>query len=308
MDISVVIPVYKAEDCLNELYRQLVQAIERLTKDFEIILIEDCGGDRSWEIIRELALKDPRVKGVHLSRNFGQHFAITAGLEHASGEWVVVMDCDLQDDPVYIPELYRKANEGFHIVYAQKRARRHGMLKNILSCVFYRMLSYISEFNMDPNIGSYSIISRRTVDAFLNFNDYRRGYLMVLKWLGFSSTVIPVEHREREGKSSYTLGKLVQLAVSHSLVYSDKPLRLSIYTGLILACCAFAGACYWIMRYFTGYILPGWTTVVVLNALIGGLLMVFIGIASIYISKIFEQVKGRPLYVVQERIGDLRQK
>src|SRR5512133_1578216 len=147
--ISIIIPVYKAEGCLHELYRRLQLSLETITADFEIILVEDCGGDRSWAIIRELAQADPRVKGIQFSRNFGQHYGITAGLDHCDGDWVVVMDCDLQDQPEEIPKLYAKAQEGYEVVLARRGRRQHSLAKRLTSRMFYATLNYLADMRYD---------------------------------------------------------------------------------------------------------------------------------------------------------------
>jgi dolichol-phosphate mannosyltransferase len=152
---------------------QVSRAASAISENFEIVLVDDGSPDEAWLRIQEECGKDVRVKGIRLSRNFGQHFAITAGLAHASGEAVVVMDCDLQDDPKYIPELYRTLQQGYGIVFAKKQRRRHGFIKNLFSNLFYKAISWISDFKLDPDMGNYTILSRRAVDAFLSFNDYR---------------------------------------------------------------------------------------------------------------------------------------
>jgi polyisoprenyl-phosphate glycosyltransferase len=302
--ISVVSPVYRAEKVVDELVQRITAEVSKITSDFEIVLVDDGSPDKSWEKIQEICSKENRVKGISLSRNFGQHFAITAGLSNAQGKYVVMMDCDLQDDPVYIPQLFEKIKEGYDIVYAKKRARNHGFLKDLFAVLFYKILSWISDFRMDPNIGNYSILSRKAVDAFLRFNDYRRGYLMVLKWIGFKNSYVLVEHSKRkEGKSSYSLFKLIYLALNLSLSYSDKPLRMSIYAGITFSFLSFLGAIVIIYKYYTSNIIAGWTSIMVLFSLIGGLLMIFIGIIGLYLSKVFEQSKNRPLFLIQETLN-----
>src|SRR5512133_2960234 len=162
--ISIIIPVYKAEGCLHELYRRLQLSLETITADFEIILVEDCGGDRSWAIIRELAQADPRVKGIQFSRNFGQHYGITAGLDHCDGDWVVVMDCDLQDQPEEIPKLYAKTREGFDVVYARRAMRHDHLLKRWSSHLFYRVFDYLTEQRSDPAVANFGVYSRKVID------------------------------------------------------------------------------------------------------------------------------------------------
>ncbi|MCP5418084.1 MAG: glycosyltransferase family 2 protein [Chromatiaceae bacterium] len=301
-DLSIVSPVYLAESMVNELVARIKESTSKLTDDFEIILVNDGSPDRSWEMIVAECSSDKRVKGINLSRNFGQHFAITAGLSQAKGVFVILMDCDLQDDPSYIPDLYRKAQEGFDIVYTKRSSRNYSFVKNAFSKLFYKTLSWISDFDLDPNIGNYSILSRKAVDAFLKFNDYRRGYLFVLKWIGFKNTSIPIKHSVRaKGRSSYSPLKLISLALNLAISYSDKPLRISIYAGIIFSICSFFGAALVIYKYFTENVLAGWSSTLVILSLIGGLLMIFLGIIGLYISKVFEQTKQRPLFLIQDK-------
>jgi glycosyltransferase involved in cell wall biosynthesis len=164
--ISVVIPVYKAEGCLEELYRRLKASLETLTADFEIILVEDCGGDRSWPMILDLARRDARVKGIQFSRNFGQHYGITAGLDHCDGDWVVVMDCDLQDRPEEIPRLYAAALEGYDVVLARRGRRNDPLLKRFTSWLFYKIFSYLADMDYDGETGNFRIVSRKVVQSF----------------------------------------------------------------------------------------------------------------------------------------------
>jgi dolichol-phosphate mannosyltransferase len=164
--LSVVIPVYRAEPCLIELYTRLSAALAQVSEDFEIVLVEDCGGDQSWEVIVELAKRDPRVKGVQFSRNFGQHYGITAGLDVCDADWVVIMDCDLQDRPEEIPRLYAKAQEGFDVVLADRGLRSDPLLKRMTSWAFYRVFSWLSEIPNDGRAGNFRIISRRVVEQY----------------------------------------------------------------------------------------------------------------------------------------------
>ena len=289
---------------VEELVQKIKQAASQISESFEIVLVEDGSPDTSWIEIEKECEKDQRVKGVRLSRNFGQHFAITAALAHARGAAVVVMDCDLQDDPKHIPELFHKLSEGYDIVYAKRDARNYSLIKNLFSRMFYKILSWISNFDLDPNVGNYTILSRKVVDAFLSFNDYRRGYLFVLHWLGFRRGHIIVKHHARsQGSSSYSIGKLIALALSLALFYSDKPLRLSIYSGLVFSALSFVGIVLVLVRYFQGNLLPGWASTIIALMLIGGLLMIFMGIIGLYVSKMFEQTKQRPLYLVQDTIN-----
>lgn len=304
MKLSVISPVYKAEEIVDELVQRIVHSVSKITNDFEIILIEDGSPDKSWQKIYENCKKDKRIKGVRFSRNFGQHFAITAGLKYSSGDYVAVLDCDLQNDPNDIPLLFSKAQEGFDIVYARRKDRNYGLLKNLTAAIFYKSFSLISDYEMDPTIGSFSILTRKVVNSFLNFKDYRRGYLVVLKWLGYRSAYVDVTHDKRyEGKSSYSLGKLIKHAETIAVSYSDKLLRISIYVGTLFSSAAILGVLYLLYRYlFTG-VKEGWTSVMVTIVLVGGFIMISLGVLGLYIGQIFEQVKNRPMFIVQESIN-----
>ena len=169
--ISVVIPVYMAEHCLKELYLRLKIALESISPSFEIVLVEDCGGDNSWQVVKQLAADDPRVRGIQFSRNFGQHYGITAGLDYCHGDWVVVMDCDLQDRPEEIPRLYTKAQEGYDVVLARRGSRCDPLRKRITSWMFYKIFSYLADIEYDGESGNFRIMSRKVVE---NFRKYGR--------------------------------------------------------------------------------------------------------------------------------------
>ncbi len=299
--ISVVIPVYKAENCLHELYSRLKSSLEFISNDFEIILVEDCGGDRSWEIILELANQDPRVKGIQFSRNFGQHYGITAGLDHCDGDWVVVMDCDLQDRPEEIPRLYAKAQEGYDVVLAKRKNRQHSFLKKLTSHLFYKVFNYLADLNYDSEVGNFRIISRRVLSNFCLLREQLRFFGGLVDWMGFPTASIEVKHDPRlEGKSTYTFKKLWKLATDTIIAYSDKPLRLSIKIGFIISLCAFFYGSYIIIRAILfGSPVMGWSSLIVSLYFLGGIIISILGIIGIYLGKTFDEVKKRPLYIVR---------
>jgi len=299
--ISVVIPVYKAEQCLDELYRRLKISLESISPDFEIILVEDCGGDNSWQVIERLAAADPRVRGIQFSRNFGQHYGITAGLDNCHGEWVVVMDCDLQDRPEEIPRLYAKAQQGYDIVLARRGARRDPLLKRVTSWLFYKLFSYLADIDYDGQTGNFRIMSRKVVINFLRMHEQLRFFGGLVQWLGFPTASIEVEHAERfEGNSTYTFAKLWKLAAETIIAYSDKPLRLAVRFGFIMAFMAF---CYGVFilghALFYGSPIPGWHSLIVSLYFIGGIIISILGIIGIYLGKTFDESKKRPLYIVR---------
>jgi len=305
MDISVVIPVYKAEGCLLELYRRLVAVLEQITTDFEIILVEDCGGDRSWEIIAELAHADPRVKGMQFSRNFGQHHAITAGLDLCCGEWIVVMDCDLQDQPEEILRLYAKAQEGFDVVRARRGQRKDPRLKRMTSWLFYRVFNYLAEAHYDGQVGNFRIISRKVVEVFRQMREQTRGFSLMVDWVGFPTASVDVCHAERLGsRSTYTWRKLFKLATNIVIAHSDKPLRLAVKLGFFMAFCAFLYGFYILARWLAyGSPIAGWSSLIVSLYMLAGLIIALMGVIGIYLGKTFEETKQRPLYVVRQTTG-----
>jgi len=298
--LSVVTPVYRAEGCLRELYARLVAALEAITPDFEIVMVEDCGGDRSWEIICELADEDPRVKGFQFSRNFGQHYGITAGLDHCDGDWVVVMDCDLQDRPEEIPRLYAKAQEGYDVVLALRGKRSDSAFKRVASRVFYRLFSYLSEMDYDGDAGNFRIISRKVVTNCRRMREQLRFFGGLIQWMGFPTAAIEVRHGTRhEGRSTYSFGKLWKLAGETIIAYSDKPLRLSIRFGFLMSLIAFAGGMFILVRALLyGSPVVGWPSLFVSLYFLGGIIISILGILGIYLGKTFDEAKKRPLYIV----------
>lgn len=301
--LSIVIPVYRAEDCLEELHRRLVAALTPLTADFEILLIEDCGGDRSWEIISELAHKDRRVRGFKFARNFGQHYGITAGLDHARGDWVVVMDCDLQDRPEEIPRLYAKAQEGFDVVLALRATRKDPLLKRLSSQIFFRLFRYLSELEYDGDAGNFRIVSRRVVESFREMRENLRLFGGLVTWMGYPSASIAVDHGERyAGESSYTFPKLMRLAVDTIIAYSDKPLRITVKFGLFVSLVSFVFGMYFLVRTLVyGQSIAGWTSLIVSIYFLSGIIISILGVMGIYLGKVFDEVKRRPLYIISKR-------
>ena len=300
--ISVVIPVYKAENCLDELYLRLNSALETISPNFEILLVEDCGGDNSWQVIERLATADSRVRGIQFSRNFGQHYGITAGLDHCLGDWVVVMDCDLQDRPEEIPRLYAKAQEGYDIVLARRGARKDPLLKRITSWLFYKLFSYLADIEYDGDSGNFRVMSRKVVVSFCRMREQLRFFGGLVQWMGFPTASILVEHAERtEGKSNYTFTKLWKLAVETIIAYSDKPLRLAVRLGFLMAFISFCYGTYTLVHALIyGSPVPGWNSLIVSLYFIGGIIISILGIIGIYLGKTFDESKKRPLYIIRK--------
>ncbi|MEH2382466.1 MAG: glycosyltransferase family 2 protein [Nostoc sp.] len=300
--ISVVIPVYKAEDSLHELYQRLKASLEIISEDFEIILVEDCGGDRSWEIIVELAKEDPRIKGIQFSRNFGEQYGITAGLDHCNAEWVVIMDCDLQDRPEEIPRLYAKAQEGYDIVLARRGKRKDPILKRLTSSLFYKVFNYLADINYDGQVNNFRIVSRKVVDSFRVLREQLRFFSLLVEWIGFPTASIDVQHGSRfAGKSTYTFNKLWKLGSETLVAYSDKPLRLSIKLGFLISFLAFLYGIYtFIDVLLYGTTVTGWTSLIVSLYFLCGIIIAFLGIIGLYLGKTFDETKRRPLYIIRQ--------
>lgn len=298
--ISVVVPVYKAENSLDELYLRLKAALESISPNFEIVLVEDCGGDNSWQVIERLAIADPRVRGIQFSRNFGQHYGITAGLDYCQGDWVVVMDCDLQDRPEEIPRLYAKAMEGYDVVLAHRGVRQDPLLKRLTSYLFYKVFSYLADIDYDGGSGNFRIISRKVVANFCQIREQLRFFGGLVQWMGFPTTSIEVEHAERfEGKSTYTYAQLWKLASETIIAYSDKPLRLAVRLGFLMAFFSFCYGIYILgLAVLYGSAIAGWSSLIISLYFIGGIIIAILGILGIYLGKTFDETKKRPLYII----------
>ena len=304
--ISVVSPVYKCGECIELLCERLRKTLKPIAEDFEIILVNDASPDLSWNIIKKLAEKDSRIKGINLSRNFGQHYAITAGIDFAKGEWVVVMDCDLQDVPEEINKLYIKAVSGnYDIVFGKRIERKDSFFKRTSSKYFYKIFGYLSGTKFDYRVANFSISSRSVIDSFKELREQNRSFPYFINWLGFKKGYVEIEHGKRDnGKSSYTIGKLLRFAFDNIVAYSNKPLWISIWMGSFISICAIIYALLLIARYMMhGIKVEGWTSVMVSVWLIGGLIFANLGVVGLYIGKIFNEVKKRPLYVIKNKVG-----
>lgn len=307
IEISIVTPVYKSAESLEEFVSRVSEAVSNISQYYEIILVNDCSPDNSWEIIQQLAERDNRIKGVSLSRNFGQHPAIYCGLQHSKGQVVIVMDCDLQEDPKYIPILYQKYKEGYDIVFTYKKSRKHSFWKNMAATLFTKIYNYLIDnksLSNNKNVGSYSLISRKVVESFLRIKDCQFHYLIILRWLGFKNTYVEIEHQSRKhGKSSYNFQRLFEHALVAIIFQSDKLLRINIYVGFLIATIAFIVGIIIIIGYFIHGYASGWPSLFVLISFSFGCLLFSIGILGLYVGKMFEQTKQRPLFVIDKKIN-----
>jgi len=303
--ISIVIPVYKANTIIPELVRRLVESTSKITFDFEVILVDDGCPLNSWETIVQECKKDKRIKGILLSRNFGQHYAITAGLDCVKGEAIVVMDCDLQDKPEEIPNLYSKFEEGYDIVYASRAKRKDSYVKVFISKIFYISFSYLSGIKYDGSIASFGVYSKKVIDNVKKMREPMRAFSPLVRWTGFSSTKIIVDHGTRQdSKSTYSFRKLISLALDIILAYSDKPLKLTVKLGFLISFSTMIYSLYVLTLYIQGEIkVSGYTSLIISIWFLSGLIIFILGIIGLYLNKIFESAKNRPLYLIDKQFN-----
>lgn len=301
--LSIISPVYRAATVVPRLVQRIIDAVEPLEIPYEIVLIDDRSPDDSWVAIVEQAGKHPQVRGVRLSRNFGQHYAITAGLAQSRGDYVVVMDCDLQDNPDYIPQMYREIQNDCDIVLTRKINRNYSLWRRMTSSAFFIVYNWSVDNRLPKNIGGYSMISRKVVAAFLSIGDLHRHYSLMLNWLGFRRKVIDVIHDARaEGASAYSLRKLMHIAFDAVVVHSQKLMRLSLIASAMFLLGSVAMMLYVVIQAFRINYLPGWPSLAVLILFCSSVSLAMIGVLGVYVGRIYDQVKDRPLFIIDETV------
>jgi polyisoprenyl-phosphate glycosyltransferase len=300
--ISVVIPCYNCADSLVELHKRLVLCLEQITKEFEIIFVNDASPSQDWQIIKDLASKDNRVVGLNLSRNFGQHYAITAGLDYCNSDWVVVMDGDLQDKPEEIKKLFEKTSEGYDMIVGKRENRKDSFIVKLTSKLFYMVFNYLTDQKLDNKVANFGIYSRRVIDHVKKLKELDRSFGLLVTLVGFSRLEVDIDHSFRaSGESSYSFSRRLKLAIDHILSHSNKPLILAVQTGFIISSLSVIYALWLFIRYFTSsHIADGWTSLMVSLFFLSGLIIVVIGMVGLYVGKIYNEVKNRPLYIVKE--------
>lgn len=298
--ISVVIPLFNGAEFVTELYERLCVCLSKISAEFEIIFVNDGSPDDGWSLVCDLCGKDQRVKGVNLSRNFGQHYAITAGLGYAQGEWIVVMDCDLQDRPEEIAGMYEFALSGYDSVFAQRINRKDSVVKRAQSWLFYKVFSFLTDTKIDSSVANFGIYHRNVVEGVLSIGDKSRCFPVMVQWVGFKKAYLPVQHAPRKhGKSSYRLIKLLVLSLDVIISFSNKPLKICVFMGFVMSGISGSIALIYFIWFLLGVItVAGYASLILSVWFVGGVLMAAIGVVGIYIAKIFNQVKNRPIYIV----------
>jgi dolichol-phosphate mannosyltransferase len=305
LKLSVVSPVYRAEKDLEELVTRIKNAIPSDISILEIILVDDFSPDNSWKEIERLAKLHPEILGIKLSRNFGQHYAITAGLDHVTGDYIVVMDCDLQDKPEEISKLFQKSKEGFDIVLARRFNRQDSFLKKFFSKLFYKTLGYLTGSKQDETVANYGLYKRNVIKEVCNLRESIRYFPTMVKWVGFTTAYVDVEHASRQqGESNYNLKKMLNLALDIILAFSDKPLRLIIKLGMSIAFVSILMAIYAIYNKITGEVsVSGYASLITSIWFLSGCILITLGVIGLYVGKIFEGVKNRPIYIVEKKVN-----
>jgi dolichol-phosphate mannosyltransferase len=305
LKLSVVSPVYRAEKDLEELVTRIKNAIPSDISILEIILVDDFSPDNSWKEIERLAKLHPEILGIKLSRNFGQHYAITAGLDHVTGDYIVVMDCDLQDKPEEISKLLQKSKEGFDIVLARRFNRQDSFLKKFFSKLFYKTLGYLTGSKQDETVANYGLYKRNVINEVCNLRESIRYFPTMVKWVGFKTAYVDVEHASRQqGESNYNLKKMLNLALDIILAFSDKPLRLIIKLGMSIAFVSILMAIYAIYNKITGEVsVSGYASLITSIWFLSGCILITLGVIGLYVGKIFEGVKNRPIYIVEKKVN-----
>lgn len=303
--ISIVSAEYMGERMVDALVSRIKAAVTPITEDFEIILVNDASPDNTWAEVLKQCAADKRVKGISLSRNFGENYAITAGLSYAKGDYVVVMDCDLQNRPEDIPALYAKAQEGYDIVYARRMQKRFGFFKRLSSRIYHGLLEWLSDVRQDSAIAEFGIYSAQVISEYNKLPEVARSFANLISTLGFRSTSIPVAHAERmEGNSSYSFRKLTKVAFDVILSNSNKPLKIAVGLGMVIELLVLIMIIYSLVDHYVSTLPVGFSSTFISIWFLGGLNILILGVVGLYIDRIFDQVKGRPLFIVSETVNE----
>ncbi|MFH1005619.1 MAG: glycosyltransferase [Bacteroidota bacterium] len=300
--ISIVIPLYNEEENIYFLYNFLLPVISKLTNNFEIIFVDDGSKDSSFEKIMSICNNDAHVLGISLSKNFGHQIAITAGMEHASGDVVITMDADMQHPPEVIELLYQKFQEGYDIVNTNREnTADSSVFKNVTSSWFYKIINSLADIHIESSSADFRLMNRKTVNAFLQLKEKDRFVRGLISWMGFKQTTVSYSAPLRfSGKSKYSITKMFRFAADGIISFSAKPLRISFYTGIIVFFVGLLYSIYAITKYFDVKTFPGWISILIAVLLIGGIQLISIGIIGEYLARVFNEAKNRPLYFVKQ--------
>lgn len=304
--ISIVIPVFNEERNLSSLSEQLKLALDRTGSSYEIIFSDDGSTDKSFALIRELHQKDTRIKGFSLSRNFGHQIALLAGIKKAKGQIIITMDGDGQHPAEFIGPLIQKHREGFDIVNTRRiDSGDTGWFKKISSGWFYALINRLSDIRIEPASADFRLMNRKAADAFLAIPENDRFTRGLISWMGFDQAVIEYKALPRStGKTKYSFTKMMRFAINGITSFSARPLRFSLYLGILIAGFSVLYAIYALVQFTRGHVIPGWTSILVSVLFIGGSILINMGIMGEYIARIFTETKNRPLYFIKDQTPD----
>jgi polyisoprenyl-phosphate glycosyltransferase len=308
-EISIVIPVKDEEKNIPELISRIFTSLEGIHKTFEIIFVTDTNKDNTDNLLRDFSNKFPNVKTIKLANSFGQHVAVMAGLDHCYGEYVVIMDGDLQDFPEDIPLLYNKICEGFDIVYAVKERKNTNYFRNLISMAFNYAMNLLSDIKITSNSSMFRIISKRALTEVIKFREYEPSLTYIFGFINLpTSTVVVRSGVRQQGVTKYNLFQLNNYAVTSILSFSRKPLRLISNMGFIMSIFSFVYFAIVIFQHFFMKIeILGWATIIAITTFMGGIQLLSLGVIGEYIGRIYMQTKNRPLYIIEERLGNFDQ-
>jgi dolichol-phosphate mannosyltransferase len=306
MKVSVVIPVYNSADIQNELYRRLTDVLEKNYPSHEIIFVNDGSEDNSTQVLKEICRKDDCVRLIDFSRNFGHQAAISAGLPRAQGDLIAVMDDDLQDPPEILPAFIDKIAEGYDVVYGVRKRRKESLLKRLSYHFFYRLLGALSHDQIQIDAGDFCVMRRKIVDAINLFPESNKFLRGIRSSVGFKQVGLEYERDPRRaGKSQYTFKKYVRFALDALFSFSYLPLRIATLLGVAAAFLSFVYGIFIVFKKLFGYIdhVPGFASLFVLTAFLGGMILVSLGIIGEYIARVYDEAKKRPLYIIREEVN-----
>ena len=304
MELSVIIPVYNEEKNIALLHQRLTEVIQKITSDYELVFVNDGSRDKTLELVKSTAHQDSHIRYINFSRNFGHQIAVTAGLDHCSGDTIVIIDADLQDPPEMIAEMYSKMKaEGYDVVYAKRKSRKgETFMKKLTAKVFYRLLQRITSVHIPVDTGDFRIISRNIVDVLKEMPEQQKYLRGQIAWAGYKQTFIEYERQERHaGETGWPYRKMIRFALDGITSFSNFPLKFATASGIIVFCVSFFLILYALYsRFITREYVPGWASLMIVILFMGGIQLLSIGIIGEYISRISANVRNRPLYIIQE--------
>lgn len=303
--ISLVLPIYNEQGNINELYDRSQKVLQQLGR-YEIIFVNDGSKDESFPKLQKIALQDHHVRVINFSRNFGHQIAITAGIDYASGDAVVIMDSDLQDTPEIIPAMLSKWKDGYDVVYAKRRKRKDSLFKKFTAFLFYRLLKKLASIDIPEDTGDFRLMDRKVIDEMKRLKEHSRFMRGLTSWVGFKQTFVLFDRAERKhGMTGYPLRKMIKFALDGLTSFSYVPLKMATFLGFLSAFVGFVWGVYAIIRkmYYPTETVTGWTTLVVAIFFIGGVQLIVLGVIGEYIGRIYTEAQNRPLYVIRDKIN-----